>query len=195
MPAGSNPEAGVVTAYIEITQFDTVKYELDKATGFIKVDRPQRTSSSPPTLYGMIPRTLCAERCAAIAGVPVGDMDPLDICVLSERPISRSDIIMEVIIVGGLLMVDGGEADDKIIAVLKDDAIWGHCKDINEIPNALIERLQHYFLTYKIKLQEGEGNVEMVKPEVEIRKAYGAEHARKVLLASMADYDAHYPAE
>ena len=68
-------------------------------------------------------------------------MDPLDICVLSERPISRSDIIMEVIIVGGLLMVDGGEADDKIIAVLKDDAIWGHCKDINEIPNALIERL------------------------------------------------------
>ena len=68
-------------------------------------------------------------------------MDPLDICVLSERPISRSDIIMEVIIVGGLLMVDGGEADDKIIAVLKDDAIWGNCKDINEIPNALIERL------------------------------------------------------
>ena len=61
----------------------------------------------------MIPRTLCAERCAAIAGVPVGDMDPLDICVLSERPISRSDIIMEVIIVGGLLMVDGGEADDE----------------------------------------------------------------------------------
>ncbi len=79
----------------------------------------------------MIPRTLCAERCAAIAGVPTGDMDPLDICVLSERPISRSDIIMEVIIVGGLLMVDGGEADDKIIAVLKDDAIWGNCKDIN----------------------------------------------------------------
>ena len=195
MPAGSNPEAGVVTAYIEITQFDTVKYELDKATGFIKVDRPQRTSSSPPTLYGMIPRTLCAERCAAIAEVPVGDMDPLDICVLSERPISRSDIIMEVIIVGGLLMVDGGEADDKIIAVLKDDAIWGHCKDINEIPNALIERLQHYFLTYKLKLLKGEGNVEMVKPEVEIRKAYGAEHARKVLLASMEDYDAHYPAE
>ena len=130
-----------MTAFIEITQFDTVKYELDKATGFIRVDRPQSTSSSPPTLYGFIPRTLCGERTAEIASLPKGDMDPLDICILSERPITRSDIIMEVIIVGGLLMVDGGEADDKIIAVLKDDAIWGKCKDISEIPKNLIERL------------------------------------------------------
>ena len=67
MPVGPDPINGVVTAYIEITQFDTVKYELDKATGFLRVDRPQRTSSSPPTLYGFIPKTLCAERCAEIA--------------------------------------------------------------------------------------------------------------------------------
>jgi len=100
----------------------------------------------------MIPRTLCAEKIAELAGVPKGDGDPLDICVLSERPINRSDIIMDVIIVGGLLMIDGGEADDKIIAVLKDDAIWGKCKDIDEIPKSLIDRLSHYFLTYKIKL-------------------------------------------
>jgi len=122
-------------------------------------------------------------------------MDPLDICVLSERPINRADIIMDVIIVGGLLMIDGGEADDKIIAVLKDDAIWGKCKDIHEIPKALIDRLEHYFLTYKIKLREGEEKVEMVKPAVEIRHVYDAEHARKVLLASMDDYEAHYPKE
>lgn len=115
----------IVTAYIEITQFDTVKYELDKLSGFLRVDRPQRTSSSPPTLYGFVPRTLCGARCAEIANLPKGDMDPLDICVLSERPINRADIIMDVIIIGGLLMEDGGEADDKIIGVLKDDAIWG----------------------------------------------------------------------
>lgn len=183
-----------MTAYIEITQFDTVKYELDKATGFIRVDRPQSTSSSPPTLYGFIPRTLCGERTAEIANLPKGDMDPLDICILSERPITRSDIIMEVIIVGGLLMVDGGEADDKIIAVLKDDAIWGKCKDISEIPKNLIERLQHYFLTYKMKLHDGVDKVEMASTAVvEIRKCYDAAHAKKVLLASMEDYDAYYP--
>lgn len=79
-------------------------------------------------------------------------MDPLDICILSERPINRADIIMDVVVIGGLLMEDGGEADDKIIAVLKDDAIWGQCKNISEIPFSLIERLEHYFLTYKIKL-------------------------------------------
>ena len=150
--AGPDPANGVVTAYIEITQFDTVKYELDKASGFLRVDRPQRTSSSPPTLYGFIPKTLCAERCAEIAKLPKGDMDPLDICILSERPISRADIIMDVVIIGGLLMEDGGEADDKIIAVLKGDAIWGHCTDISEIPHPLIERLEHYFLTYKLRL-------------------------------------------
>ena len=146
----------VVTAYIEITQFDTVKYELDKETGFLRVDRPQLTSSSPPTLYGFVPRTLCGARCATIANLPKGDMDPLDICILSERPINRADIIMDVIIVGGLLMEDGGEADDKIIAVLKDDAIWGKCKSIKEIPQTLVERLEHYFLTYKMKLSHGD---------------------------------------
>jgi inorganic pyrophosphatase len=111
-----------------------VKYEIDKASGFIRVDRPQRTSSTPPTLYGFIPRTLCAERVAKLAGLPKGDMDPLDICVLSERPINRGEVIMEVRLVGGLLMEDGGEADDKIVAVLKDDAIWSEAKNITDLP-------------------------------------------------------------
>jgi inorganic pyrophosphatase len=108
-------------------------------------------------------------------------MDPLDICVLSERQITRADIIMDVIIVGGLLMVDGGEADDKIIAVLKDDAIWGKCRDIHEIPKNLIERLQHYFLTYKMKLHDGDSRVEAAVSDVEIRKSYDAAHAKKVI--------------
>ena len=94
-----------------------IKYELDKPTGYIKVDRPQQTSSSPPTLYGFIPRTYCAERVADLCPSAVrGDGDPLDICVISERAIDRADITMTATVVGGLQMLDGDEADDKIIA-------------------------------------------------------------------------------
>ena len=184
---GPNPPERV-NAFIEITPFDLVKYEIDKQTGFLKVDRPQRTSSTPPTLYGFIPRTLCAERVAKIAGLDSGDMDPLDICVLSERPINRSEVLMEVNIVGGLLMEDGGEADDKIIAVLKDDAIWSDAKDITDIPAKLVERLQHYFLTYK--MLPGEKN-----EKVKIHKIYGSDHAKKVVEAAIADYEQAYPSK
>ncbi len=158
----------MVNAFIEITPYDLVKYEIDKKSGFIRVDRPQLTSSTPPTLYGFIPRTLSAARCAKVAGLPKGDGDPLDICVLSERPINRGEILMEVRVVGGLLMEDGGEADDKIIAVLKDDAIWSDAKDVKDLPQKLIERLEHYFLTYKMKIGEKES-------KVKIHKIYGIE--------------------
>src|SRR5690349_1103122 len=85
----------LVTAYIEITPFDSVKYEVDKATGYIRVDRPQTGAAQPPTLYGFVPRTLCGVRVAKLsAGATKGDDDPLDICVVSERPITRADIIM-----------------------------------------------------------------------------------------------------
>jgi inorganic pyrophosphatase len=112
-------------------------------------------------------------------------MDPLDICVLSERPINRAEVIMEVRVVGGLLMEDGGEADDKIVAVLKDDAIWNDSKDISQLPERLIERLEHYFLTYKMR--PGEKNT-----SVKIHKIYGSEHAQKVVQASIEDYHEAY---
>ncbi|MCB0288552.1 MAG: inorganic diphosphatase, partial [Calditrichaeota bacterium] len=94
LEAGPNaPE--VVHAYIEITPFDVVKYEIDKSTGYLRVDRPQRSSSQPPALYGFIPRTFCDQRVAALMhGTTAGDGDPLDICVLSERPINRSEVIL-----------------------------------------------------------------------------------------------------
>ena len=85
----------IVHAYIEITPFDLIKYEVDKATGYLRVNRPQRTSSLPPTLYGFIPRTYCAERVKALSPkAEQGDHDPLDICVLSERLISRAEVIL-----------------------------------------------------------------------------------------------------
>ena len=170
-----------VNAYIEITPFDTIKYEVDKNTGYLKVDRPQRTSSQPPALYGFIPRTYCGDRIAALCpGAKKGDGDPLDICVFSERPITRSEIIVPARVVGGLQLVDKGEADDKIIAVLEGDLIWGGLTEVAELPAILIERLAHYFLTYKMVGNE--------KPAITIQGSYGRDHAARVVEAAMADY-------
>lgn len=171
----------VVHAYIEITPFDTIKWEIDKESGYLKVDRPQLSASLPPTLYGFVPRTYCGDRVAKLAGVERGDGDPLDICVISERPINRSDVLLCARPVGGLLMVDGGEADDKIIAVLDKDPVWSAARDLDDLPPALVDRLRHYFLTYKLKPGSGE-------QPVDIARVYGREDAAKVLAASVDDY-------
>ena len=145
----------VVTAYIEIVPTDTVKYEVDKDSGFLKVDRPQRFSNVCPVYYGLVPQTYCGEKVVASFSKRakrkgmVGDRDPLDICVLTEKTIAHSDILLTALPIGGFSMADGGEADDKIIAVMKDDAVYGDFKDIADVPITLIDRLQHYFLTYK----------------------------------------------
>jgi inorganic pyrophosphatase len=141
---GPNPPR-IVTAYIEITPFDLVKYEVEKTTGYLKVDRPQRSSSQPPTLYGFIPRTYCGKRVGDLSpSASRGDGDPLDICVISERPISKSEILLSARVVGGLLMIDNGEADDKIIAVLANDIFWEKANDVSDLPPVLVERLRHY---------------------------------------------------
>jgi inorganic pyrophosphatase len=182
-PGQDAPE--IVTAFIEISPFDFVKYEVEKRTGYLKVDRPQRGSSSPPTLYGLIPKTFCAERVAALSPeVTEADGDPLDICVISERAIDRSEIMLNARVVGGLRMIDHGEADDKIVAVLVDDAVLGDARDIGDIPNALIARLEHYFLTYKTMPGE--------EDQVQIPEVYGHGHAVAVVAAAMNDYDDHY---
>jgi inorganic pyrophosphatase len=175
-----------VNAYIEITPFDLIKYEIDKASGYLRVDRPQRTSSQPPSLYGFIPRTYCGAEVAALcAGAERGDGDPLDICVISERPIARSELIVPARVVGGLQLLDRGEADDKIVAVLEGDFVWGETRDIAQLPAILVERLQHYFSTYKM--------IPGGAPQISIRQTYGAEHALKVVQASLADYQALNP--
>lgn len=175
----------LVYAYIEITPFDTVKYEVDKITGYLSVDRPQRGSSHPPSLYGFIPRTFCGDRVGHLSPkAGRGDGDPMDICVVSERPINRSEVIVKARVVGGLQMIDDGEADDKIVAVLQNDYFWSAAKDILDLPPALIERLNHYFSTYK--LVPGEQN------RINIEQIYGVEHALEVVRASMADYESEF---
>jgi len=171
----------MVTAYIEITPRDVVKYELDKDSGLLQVDRVLQSSSSPPTLYGMIPRTYCGPRVAGLSpSADRADGDPLDICVLSERPIDKADIVLSAKVIGGLRMLDRGEADDKIIAVLANDPFWQPVSDLGEVSSNVVERLDHYFRTYKL--------VDPSHPSVEIEARYGRDAAEMVVAASIEDY-------
>lgn len=176
-----------VTAFIEMVPTDTVKYEVDKRTGYLKVDRPQKFSNIVPALYGFIPQTYCmdevAEFCMEKTGKKgiVGDGDPIDVCVLTERDITHGDILVPAIPIGGFRMIDGGEADDKIIAVLKDDQVYENWDDISDCPDAIISRLKHYFLTYKLDPDND-------SKKVEITHIYGREEAQEVIKRSMKDY-------
>lgn len=180
----------IVNAYIEITPADSVKYEVDKASGILMVDRPQKLSNHMPCLYGFIPKTYCDVKVAEMACSKtgrndiVGDGDPLDICVLSERSFNYANILCEAKVIGGFRMLDGGEADDKIVAVLKGDQAYGDCNDISEMPKMVIDRVRHFFLTYK-DLDGGAKNVE-------ITHVYGREEAFEVIKRSREDYDSKY---
>ena len=180
LSAGLEPPVRI-QAYIEITPFDLVKYEVDKETGYLRVDRPQRSSSQPPALYGFIPRTYCGRRVGELSPkAGSGDKDPLDICVMSERPINRAECLLHTRVVGGLQVVDKGEADDKIVAVLENDNVWGNARDMDDLPAVLVERLSHYFGTYK--MVPGEGT------PLSVEAVYGRDHAVKVVEAALADY-------
>ncbi|HEY0029640.1 MAG TPA: inorganic pyrophosphatase [Bacteroidia bacterium] len=176
-----------ITAFIEIVPTDTVKYEIDKESGYLKIDRPQKFSNVVPTLYGFIPQTYCDVKVAEFAAlksgkeVTKGDGDPLDICVLSERTITHGDIILQAIPIGGFRLIDKGEADDKIIAVMKGDEVYEAWKDISDCTGAVIDRLKHYFLTYK-NIPGAE------KPTCEITHIYGREEAYEVINRSREDY-------
>jgi len=182
-----NDSPKVVTTFVEMVPTDTVKYEINKETGYLTIDRPQKFSSILPALYGFIPQTHCGARvgelCASIVKRPdiVGDGDPLDICVLTEKEISHGDILVQSRPIGGFRMIDGNEADDKIIAVLKDDAVYGEYKDISDCPKTVIDRLRHYFLTYKDMPGEERGRCE-------ITHIYGLKEAHEVINRACADY-------
>jgi len=185
---GSDPSD--VTVFIEIVPSDTVKYEIDKTSGYLRIDRPQKFSNMIPTLYGFIPRSYCAERVAEYAAqksgknVIKGDGDPLDVCVLSERTVTHGDILLQAIPIGGFRLLDGGEADDKIIAVMKGDEFYRQWRDVSDCPESYINRLKHYFLTYKHLPNEAS--------ICEITHVYGREEAQEVIKRSFEDYRYHF---
>lgn len=175
-----------LTAFIEIVPTDTVKYEIDKDSGYLKIDRPQQYSNVVPANYGFVPRTYCCERIAELARsrsdieIAKGDGDPLDILVLSEHHIPRGDIILKAVPIGGFCLVDGGEADDKIVAVLKGDKVFGEFTELADLPPGIVERFRHYFLTYKVL--PGEPN------RCEIAATYGRDSSYTVINAAVDDY-------
>jgi len=192
LSAGENaPEE--VNAFIEVVPSDSIKYEIDKESGYMIVDRPQKFSNHFPALYGFVPKTYCDKKVAELSRERVGrddidgDLDPVDICILTERNINHGNIIVPCTPIGGFRMLDGGEADDKIIAVMKGDSIYGNYTDAKDLPAAVLDRLKHYFLTYKEI--PGESNE---KPKIEITHLYGREEAQEVIKRSMEDYDAKY---
>jgi inorganic pyrophosphatase len=184
-PGDEAPET--VNAYIEIVPTDAVKYELDKRSGHLKVDRPQRFSSMCPSLYGFIPQSYCgeqvAELCAERTGLKgiQGDGDPMDICVLTEKTFAQGNFFLQAEPIGGLRMIDGQQADDKIISVLQADLAYGHIKNITECPKALVDRLKHYFLSYKQLPGDAPRRVEIVD-------VYDRAEALDVIERSFKDY-------
>jgi inorganic pyrophosphatase len=175
-----------VTVFIEIVPRDTVKYEVDKETGYLKIDRPQQYSNVVPANYGFIPQTYCSDGVVDLArskssiNITGGDGDPLDILVLSEHHIPRGDIILKAKPIGGFCLIDDSEADDKIIAVLKGDKVFEQYQEVSQLPKGILERFEHYFLTYKSLPDD---------PNIcEIAYSYGREKSHDVIRTAIADY-------
>lgn len=178
----------VVNCFVEMVPTDTVKYEIDKDSGILKLDRPHKYSSRCPTLYGFIPRTYAGVRVADYTGQKmagrkiVGDGDAIDVCILTESAIPHGDIIVRAIPIGGFCLLDGNEADDKIVAVLEGDFIYGNMRDISECSEKVVERLRHYFLTYKDAPERG------AHSKIQIDHIYGREEALEVIRRGYQDY-------
>lgn len=179
-----------VTAFIEVVSTDTVKYEIDKESGYLRLDRPQKFSNVIPALYGFIPQTFCGikvgEYCNLKTGRKniTGDGDPIDICVLTEKTLAHGDLLVNARPIGGFRMIDGNQADDKIIAVLLNDTVYGHFQELEDVPNIVIQRLEHYFLTYK-DMPGQESNTE-------IAAVYDCKEACEVIEISMEDYNLRF---
>src|SRR4030095_15861142 len=191
--SAGNDSPDLVNAYIEIVPTDAVKYELDKSSGHLRVDRPQRFSSMCPTLYGFIPQTFCGrlvgELCAQSTGRTNinGDGDPMDICVLSEKTFAHGSFFLRAKPIGGLRMIDAAQADDKIIAVLESDLAYGSIQQVADVPRGLIDRLKHYFLSYKQLPEDAPKKVEIVD-------VYDREEALEVIRRSVLDYGSEFGA-
>lgn len=126
----------VVNAIIEIPQGSRCKYEIDKASGLLKLDRVIYSSFYYPINYGFIPQSYG------------GDKDPLDILVITTLPVQPLTL-MEAKVIGVMQMVDSGEPDDKIIAVAANDPGVNHYNNIEELPQHFFDELRHFFEEYK----------------------------------------------
>ena len=180
-----------ITAFIEVVPEDTGKFEIDKDTGLMRLDRPQKYSNAYPCLYGFLPRTYCekasATLCEQKSGLSNlhGDLDPLDICVLTSNRIRQGNILVTARPIGGLRMLDQAEVDDKIIAVLDQDPAYESIKTLSDLPKGIVDKISHYFLTYK----DFPTNKEK---KIHIKGSYEVAEAHEVIQASITDYNSNY---
>ena len=158
----------IITAMIEIPKGSKSKYELDKESGFLKLDRVLYSSLAYPYNYGFIPQTYC------------DDKDPLDILVLTQVKVLPMSL-MRAKVIGVMRMIDGGEVDDKIIAVSPDDPSVNHIENIEELPAHSLLELKAFFEDYK-KLEN---------KEVEVEKFQNKEKGWEIVSQSMVDYEAY----
>lgn len=147
-----------ITVVVEINKGSKNKYEIDKKTGLIKLDRAAHTAQDFPFDYGFVPQTLWH------------DNDPLDVIVLTTYPLNPG-ILVEVRPVGIMNMIDGGEGDDKIIAVPVEDPRWDEVKDLQDINKHTLKEMEHFYSTYK-KLQNKEVEITGFKGANEAKAAF-----------------------
>ncbi len=155
----------IVNGIIEIPKNTRAKYELDKDSGLLKLDRVLYGSMYYPANYGFIPKTYC------------DDKDPLDILILSQITIVPMCIVSAKVI-GAMRMLDGGEHDDKIIAVAENDMSVNHFNDISELPEHFINELRNFFQDYK-KLEN---------KTVEVKEFQNSKVAQEIVQQSISDY-------
>lgn len=157
----------IVPAFIEVPKGSQIKYELDKKSGFIRVDRILFSAVHYPANYGFIPKTFSA------------DDDPLDILVLGQASVYPG-CIMRARPIGVIKMIDGGRADDKIIAVHEDDPEFNVYHHISQLPPHILKTLERFFKDYKV----------LEHKEVQIENFLGEEEAKPLIRAAQASYEA-----
>ena len=158
------------TAVIEISKGGKNKYELDKQTGLLRLDRVLYTSTHYPANYGVIPRTFAE------------DDDPLDGLVICAEPINPMTLV-QVYPIGVIHMLDGGRDDDKIIAIPVSDPTYHHIHKIEDLPPHIFEEMIHFFKVYK----------QLEHKETDIRTVYDAEKAMEIIREAIERYRVLFP--
>ena len=153
------------SAVIEISKGSRCKYELDKHTGLLRLDRVLYTSTHYPASYGFIPRTFA------------DDGDPLDVLVLCNEPIQPLTLV-QVYPIGVMRMLDDGHIDDKIIAVPFTDPNYNNYHSIDELPAHIFDEIMHFFKVYK----------QLENKQTDIKELYDREEAIKIVSTAIDDY-------
>ena len=154
------------TAVIEIPKGSSCKYELDKKTGIMRLDRVLYTATHYPANYGFIPRTYA------------DDGDPLDVLVLCSEPIYPLTLV-QVYPIGAMRMIDGGSLDDKIIAVPFSDPTYHHIHSIDQLPAHIFDEMMHFFSVYK----------QLENKQTAVKELFEADEAKRIIQECMENYE------